>query len=104
MLVAQSEIDRLALQSLSPVVVGDARIDPRFRYPGGAKEGIVSVLVVPLQVQSQSIGVLRVYTGESGHSARRNVNWPKPSPSLSAMAIENARLYERLDQPRCGAI
>ena len=98
-LVAQSEIDRLALQSTSPVVVEDARKDPRFQYPGEAREeGIVSVLVVPLQVQGQSIGVLRVYTGDARAFGPEERELAEAIASLSAMAIENARLYERLDR------
>lgn len=98
-LVAQSEIDQLALQSTSPVVIEDARSDPRFQYPGEAREeGIVSVLVVPLQVQGQSIGVLRVYTGDARAFGPEERDLAEAIASLSAMAIENARLYERLDR------
>jgi len=98
-LMAQSEIDRLALQSASPVIIEDARSDPRFQYPGEAKEeGIVSVLVVPLQVQGQSIGVLRVYTGDARAFSPEERELAEAIASLSAMAIENARLYERLDR------
>jgi GAF domain-containing protein len=98
-LVAQSEIDRLALQSAQPVVIEDARSDPRFQYPGEAREeGIVSVLVVPLRVQDQSIGVLRVYTGEAREFSPAERELAEAIASLSALAIENGRLYERLDR------
>src|SRR5512135_3180310 len=63
-LLAHSEVDALALQSGRTLVIEDARSDPRFQYPEGAREeGIVSVLVTPLRVQDQPVGVLRVYTG-----------------------------------------
>ena len=98
-LVAQSEIDRLALQSAHPVVIEDARSDPRFQYPGEAREeGIVSVLVVSLRVQDQSIGVLRVYTGEAREFSPAERELAEAIASLSALAIENGRLYERLDR------
>ena len=70
-LIEQSNIDRLALAGDSAVFVSDARSDPRFQYPEQAREeGIVSVLVVPLRVQDQPIGVMRVYTGRTAHLLR----------------------------------
>lgn len=98
-LVVQSEIDRLALQSAHPLMIEDARSDPRFQYPGEAREeGIVSVLVAPLRVQDQSIGVLRVYTGEVREFCAEECELAEAIASLSALAIENGRLYERLDR------
>jgi GAF domain-containing protein len=98
-LVEQSEIDRLALQSAQPVTIEDARSDPRFQYPGEAlEEGIVSVLVAPLRVQDQCIGVLRVYTAEARAFSAEELELAEAIASLSALAIENSRLYERLDR------
>ena len=63
--VARSEVDRLALTAAKPIYVADAGSDPRFQYPEHARdEGIVAVLICPLRVQGQPIGVMRVYTGE----------------------------------------
>lgn len=98
-LVAHSEIDQLALQSAQTVVIEDARSDPRFQYPGEAlEEGIVSVLVAPLRVQDQCIGVLRVYTAEARVFSPEECELAEAIASLSALAIENGRLYERLDR------
>ena len=48
-----------------PIYITDAQTDARFQYGEHAREeGIVSVVVVPLQVQNQPIGVMRVYTSE----------------------------------------
>ena len=79
--------------------VADARSDPRFQYPDQAREeGIVSVLVVPLQVRGQSIGVLRIYTREPYDFSASQRELAQAIASLSALAIENGRLYERLDR------
>lgn len=97
--VEQSEIDRLALQSGELVTIEDARGDPRFQYPGEAREeGIVSVLVAPLCVQDQCIGVLRVYTDKVRIFSPEERELAEAIASLSAIAIENCRLYERLDR------
>ncbi len=98
-LVANSKIDQLALQSGQPVMIEDARSDPRFQYPGEAREeGIVSVLVAALRVQDLSIGVLRVYTDEVHIFSEEERELAEAIASLSALAIENGRLYERLDR------
>ena len=98
-LVEQSSVDRLAIAANAPVYVADARSDPRFQYPDQAREeGIVSVLVVPLQVRDQSIGVLRIYTREARDFSASQRELAQAIASLSALAIENGRLYERLDR------
>lgn len=97
--VAHSAVDRLALDGDQPIYVADAQADPRFQYPGEAREeGIVSVLVTPLRVQDQPIGVLRVYTATGRAFSDAECALVEAIASLSALAIENARLYERLDR------
>lgn len=104
-LVANSGVDRLALASTAPIVIEDARTDPRFQYPEQARsEGIVSVLVVPLRVQDQPIGVMRVYTGQPRTFSEAEVALAEAIASLSALAIENGRLYERLNRNYQAAI
>jgi GAF domain-containing protein len=96
--VARSEMDRLALNSDQPIYIADAQDDPRFQYPEEAREeGIVSVLVAPLRVQEQPIGVMRVYTATRREFSGSECELVEAIASLSALAIENARLYERLD-------
>jgi GAF domain-containing protein len=97
--IAHSEVDRLALAGDQPIYVADAQDDPRFQYPGEAREeGIVSVLVVPLRVQDQPIGAMRVYTQRRREFSAAECELVEAIASLSALAIENARLYERLDR------
>lgn len=95
--VERSGIDREALSSTTPLLVADARRDERFQYPEEAgAEGIVSVLVVPLRVQDQAIGVMRIYTDAPRVFGPREIALVEAIASLSALAIENGRLYERL--------
>ncbi len=97
--VAHSEVDRLALAGDRPIYVADAQDDPRFQYPEEAREeGIVSVLVTPMRVQDQPIGVMRVYTQAHREFSEAECELVEAIASLSALAIENARLYERLDR------
>src|SRR5437588_9154320 len=62
--VGRSPIDSEALRG-APVIIPDISADNRFQYQHAAKkEGLVSVLCVPLEVHGKAIGVMRVYTGE----------------------------------------
>ncbi len=97
--LAQSEVDALAVQSGRTIMIDDARTDSRFQYPDEARdEGIVSVLVTPLKVQDQPIGVLRVYAAAPRTFQNEERELAEAIASLSAVAIENGRLYERLNR------
>jgi GAF domain-containing protein len=97
--IANSQVDQSALQSKSPVQIDDVQTDRRFQYGARAREeGIASVVVVPLLVQDQPIGVLRVYSGAPRTFSRQELGLLEAIASLSALAIENGRLYERLDR------
>jgi GAF domain-containing protein len=94
--VSQSGIDREALKG-SVVAVEDATTDPGFQYPQeAAAEGIRSVLVAPLAVRGVAIGVIRVYTGETRQFAEHEKDFLRAIAELSAIAIDNARVYETL--------
>lgn len=92
--VTHSLIDHEALNG-SPVIVADARIDPRFQYQEAAREeGIISVLCVPLEVHGKAIGIMRVYTDTLTNFHEEDIQFLSVLASLAALAIENARLYE----------
>lgn len=53
-----------------PVAIYDVMDDPRLQYPEAAhKEGIISILSVPIQVHNNSLGAMRVYTALSRGSS-----------------------------------
>ncbi|MDR3567380.1 MAG: GAF domain-containing protein [Syntrophobacteraceae bacterium] len=88
---------RSITQSLEdgPVAIYDVADDPRVQYPAEAqKEGIVSILSVPVVACGQSIGALRVYTAEPWDFTLDDVNFVQAVASLAGMAIEMARLYK----------
>jgi GAF domain-containing protein len=51
---------------------------------------------MPLKVEGQVIGVLRVYDAECREYAPHEVEFLQAVADLSAIAIENARLHEAL--------
>ncbi len=60
------------------------------------REGLVSLLSAPLVFGGQSIGTLNVYTGEPRSYSNEEINTLTALAELSAIALEKARLYERI--------
>ena len=74
------------------VWIEDISNDTRVQYPREAmREGIVSILSVPLIVRNTVIGALRVYTGERRDFGQEEVEFLYGFAEQVAMAIENAR-------------
>ncbi len=94
--VERSPIDSEALHG-TPVIIPDVSTDSRFQYQNAAKrEGLVSVLCVPLEVHGKAIGVMRVYTSEQTTFHEDDIQFMTVLASLAALAIENASLYDSL--------
>jgi signal transduction protein with GAF and PtsI domain len=95
-LVKESKVDQKALKG-SPVWIENAQTDDHFQYREQARaEGIRSVLVLPLVVETKPIGVLRVYTDDVRAFDERDRRFLEAVANLSAMAIDNARHHETL--------
>ncbi len=60
------------------------------------REGLVSLLSVPLLFGNQAIGALNVYTEEPHNFSNEEIKILSALAELSAIAIEKARLYERI--------
>jgi len=102
--VGHSPIDMEALCG-TPVIIPDVSTDTRFQYKEAAKrEGIVSVLCVPLEVHGEAIGVIRVYTGEPCAFHEDDIQFLSVLASLAALAIENAKLYDSLKRSYDGVM
>jgi GAF domain-containing protein len=71
--------------------------DPRAQYPKEAKEeGIASIVSVPLRIKGRVIGVMRLYTTEPREFSEQEINSAEVLAETGAIAIENARMYERI--------
>ena len=102
--VEHSPIDSEALSG-TPVIIPDVSVDDRFQYKEAAKrEGIVSVLCVPLEVHGKAIGVMRVYTSQQCTFLDDDIQFLTVLASLSALAIENASLYDSLKRSYDGVM
>jgi signal transduction protein with GAF and PtsI domain len=100
--LSQNYLDKGPISSLNsiaeslkegPVAIYDVSDDPRLQYPGEAKkEGIASILSVPISVHDRVIGALRVYTSESWEFTLEDVNFVQAVAQIAGMAIDLCRL------------
>jgi len=94
--LSQSPLDQEAVAGQT-VVILDVTRDPRFQYQEQAKrEGLVSLLTLPLQRGGDTFGVLRVYSGSRHQWSVRERRLLQAFAEQAAVAIHNARLHEDL--------
>jgi signal transduction histidine kinase len=75
----------------------DVTMDPRFQYREEARrEGLVSVLCVPVSAKNKVLGVIRVYSAKPHEFTEQEQNLLKNLANLGAVAIENAQSYADL--------
>jgi GAF domain-containing protein len=78
-----------------PIAIYDVTDDPRIQYPEAArKEGIASILSVPMMVRDHPIGALRVYTATPWEFNMDDVNFVQALAQLAGMRIDLARVYK----------
>ncbi len=86
-----------ALQDRQPVAIFDVTDDPRIQYPDAAvKEGISSILAVPIIVGKNLIGSLRIYTAEPWEFTLNDVNFAEAVAQVFGMALELCRVNKGL--------
>ena len=86
-----------ALQDRQPVAIFDVADDPRIQYPDDAKrEGIASILSVPIIIGDNLIGCLRVYTAEPWEFTLNDVNFVQAVAQIVGMALEMCRVNKGL--------
>lgn len=92
--VIRSNIDHSVLTG-EWMTLADVRHDPGFQYPEAAvREGLASMLAVPLTVRDRVIGVLHVYTAEPHTFRPAEQAFIAAIANLGAQAIQRTRLFE----------
>jgi signal transduction histidine kinase len=80
-----------------PLRVYNVQEHDEYRHTEMARqEGLVSLLSVPLVVEDTAIGALNVYTAEPYRYSNQDVKILSALATLAAVAIENARLHEKI--------
>ncbi len=79
------------------VIIEDVSNDPRLQYPQESqREGIVSVLCVPVESRENVIGELRLYSGVKRSFPDHLVKMIKGLAHQGGIAIERERLFNRI--------
>jgi signal transduction histidine kinase len=87
----------IVVRRKKPVQVENVQTSGRYQNVDIArKEGLVSLLSVPLLFSGEAIGTLSVYTDEAHSFSNEEIRILSALAELSAIAIEKARLYERI--------
>jgi len=82
-----------SLEDGQPVAIYDVNDDPRIQYPEAArKEGIASILAVPMIFGERTIGSLRVYTTDTWEFGLNDVNFVQAVAQVVGMALEMCRI------------
>ncbi len=78
-----------------PVAIYDVADDPRIQYPEAAqKDGIASILAVPMYSRGNIIGSMRVYTAELWEFTLEDVNFVQALAQIAGILIDTCRLYQ----------
>ncbi len=81
------------------VVIFDATEDERIQYPEAArKEGLKSMLTVPVTLREENIGILRVYSSEPCQFSEDDIYFARAVAHLGAIALDNSKRYDRLQE------
>jgi signal transduction histidine kinase len=87
----------MVMRRKKPAQVENVQTSSRYQHVEIARrEGLVSLLSVPLLFSGEAIGTLSVYTGVHHSFSNEEIRILSALAELSAIAIEKARLYERI--------
>ena len=87
----------IVVRRLKPLQVENVQTSSRYQHAEVARtEGLISLLSVPLVFQEQALGTLSVYTGQPHSFSNEEIAILSALAALSAIALEKARLYERV--------
>lgn len=85
-----------AFQEGRVLTILDVKRAPEYRFPDIAqKEGLCSMICIPLQVKDRTIGVLNCYTSRPRVFSQQDINLLQTLANHAGIAIENAKLMVR---------
>ena len=85
------------IRTKQPLTVMDVREEELYRHPDlASREGLCSLLSVPMIARGRAIGVLNTYKSTRHRFAESEIQLLSSMADLAAIAIENARLYEQM--------
>lgn len=95
------EVDEAVREVLSgrAVFIRDAAHDPRVQYPEAArKEGIASILSIPMRSYGGIRGIMRIYTSEVRDFTAEEIDFLDSIAELSGLVLEKEEEHDRVAQ------
>ncbi|MFA5261291.1 MAG: sensor domain-containing diguanylate cyclase, partial [Candidatus Omnitrophota bacterium] len=92
--------DHWVVKTLKPLLIEDTRTDFRFdidKLEGERSRAVRSLMSVPLCLGAKAVGILRVDSTREKFFTTEDVRLLNTIADLGAMAVENAQLYERIE-------
>ncbi len=88
-------------QNNRSLIVNDVDADPRFFSDISKQIGFptTSILAVPMRIKDQCVGVIEIINKKDGKPFRQDdLEWLEVFATQAAIAIQNARLYEKVKE------
>ncbi len=86
-----------AIETKRPAILENIENECQLQYPEACKvEGIKAILSVPIVLQDELIGILRLYDGKPREFTYREVEFITALAEQGGIAIRNARYLQRL--------
>ncbi len=83
------------IKTKKPAIVYDVRSEAKYAYRDlAAKEGLTSMVAVPMIVKDKAIGVINVYTKQMHKFTDEEINVLQMIANQAAVAVENTKLME----------
>ncbi len=83
------------VKTKKPMIVFDVRLEERYAYRDLAiKEGLSSMVSVPMVIKDKVIGIINVYTQDPHEFSQEEVNVLQMVANQAAIAVENTKLME----------
>ena len=93
--------DQWLVKTMQPLLIEDTKSDYRFDVdriaPQDLRE-IASLISVPLMVGNKALGILRIDSPRENYFTTEDLRFLTTIGDLGAVAIENAQLFERVEQ------
>jgi GAF domain-containing protein len=92
----RNSLSAKTFRSGEPYLSADAALDPSIKSQSAQQWGIKSIIIVPLKVDNDVIGVLRVGKHIADAYSEEDKNLIMMIANQAAIIIENANLYDAL--------
>lgn len=95
------EFDQWVIKTMQPLLIEDTKSDYRFDADKIVMEGardIQSLISVPFRSGNKVLGIIRVDSAQAHYFAIEDLRFLTAIGDLGAVAIENAQLYERVQE------